>query len=43
MLRADWRVFGKTQGMLTDSPVPETATATSINGLSLRPRLVRRS
>lgn len=36
----DWRAPGTTQGELTDSPVPGTATATSI--LSAAPRLVRR-
>ena len=38
----DWRPSGKTQGMLKDSPVPETATATSTNS-SCMLRLLRRS
>jgi 5-methylcytosine-specific restriction endonuclease McrA len=38
----DWRAPGTTQGELTDSPVPGTATATSIFSSSVAPRLVRR-
>lgn len=40
--QTDWRAASTTQGMLEDSPVPGTATVTSIASLALRPRLVRR-